>query len=184
MKLQRSPRKGLCLVTSFAMALDLPVEVLMSFLGKGHEVVAFPGVPAPYCYRGYHIQEMILFAVARDFAVTPIELFPRVDPPTALHPNTRKPYERAVVFYGASEEANRDIFNQTILTCRGVLEGVLAPLPSKLLQRGHAVAFEKGVIFDPDNDAFMYSVRECEARHFYANVAWRIDRMETLYAIQ
>jgi hypothetical protein len=164
------------------MALDIPVEAFMALLGKGSEIIAFPGLPVPYCYRGYHIQEMILFALARGYAVTPVELVPLVLPPAALHPNTRQPYEAATVFHGETEESNRDIFNKIILTCRGVLEGVLAPLPSKLLQRGHAVAFERGVIFDPSSDAFMYSVRECEARHFYANCAWRIDKMEVSYA--
>jgi len=177
MKLQRSPERGLCLVASFAMALDVPAETLLQEIGDQWKLHAFSDLPVPYCWRGVHIQELIARAVARGIAVTPIQLAPFVDPPAVRHPHTGRPYSPVPVFYGgSSEETNWGLLKQTIVSCRGVLTGTLAR--HSPIIRGHAVAFDHGVIYDPDGDAYLYSVQQCETHNFYANCAWRFDRME------
>ncbi len=175
MKLQRSPEPGLCILTSFAMALDMSAENLLMRIGGRWKTFAFPNLPVPYCYRGIHIQELILIALEENFTVTPIELFPQISSPRAIDPVTRRTYQNVTVFHGDTEEKNWSIFNNTILTCFGVITGRLAPTTIQF-QRNHAVAFDKGTILDPSSNAFLYSVRECEARNFYANTAWRFDR--------
>jgi len=179
MRLQQSPETGLCILTAFAMALNMPAEELLIYIGDGWKIHAFPNLPVPYCYRGIHIQELILVALERGYAVTPVDLLPQTSPAQAIDPVTRKAYQNVVVFHGATEEANWDIFNNVIRTCSGVITGRLAPSMTRF-QREHAVAFERGTIFDPSNDAFLYSVRQCESRNFYSNTAWRFDKMRKI----
>jgi len=178
MKLQKSPDPGLCILTAFAMALDMPADALLERIGDRWKTYAFPNLPTPYCWRGVHIQELILVALEQGYAVTPIELLPQIAPPQAIDPETRKVYQNVVVFHGADESANWDIFFNVIRTCSGVITGQIAPSRTRF-QRGHAVAFDKGTILDPSSNAFLYSVHECESRNFYANTAWRFDRRET-----
>ncbi len=175
MKLQRTPARGLCILASFAMALNVPAQELLDRIGDEWQTLAFPGLPVPYCWRGVHIQELILLALEYGYAVTPIELLPQTTSPQILNPRTRQPYRKVVVLRGETEEANWRVFRRTIMDCSGVLTGALTLLR---FNRGHAVAFEKGVIFDPDNDAFMYSTQQCETRNFFANCIWRFDKME------
>ena len=179
MKLQQSPEPHLCILTSFAMALDMPAETLLERIGNRWKTLAFPDLPVPFCWRGIHIQELILVALGLGFAVTPVELLPQTEPPKPINPRTRVAYQNVVVFHGSDESANWDIFRNTVMTCSGVLTGTKSPPMTRFL-RGHAVAFEKGVIFDPSSEAYMYSVQQCEARNFYANYAWRFDKMEVL----
>lgn len=176
MRLQKSSETGLCILTSFAMALDMPAADLLEQIGGGWKTLAFPNLPVPYCYRGIHIQELILIALEQSYAVTPIELFPQTSSPKAINPVTRKSYRDVTVFYGATEEANWRIFNDVIRTCSGVITGRLAPSMTRF-QRHHAVAFDKGTILDPSSGAFLYSVQQCENRNFYSGTAWRFDKI-------
>lgn len=162
------------------MALDVPAESLLAEIGEGWQTIAFPGLPVPYCFRGVHVQELIQAALRRGLAVTPIELFPQVAAPH-VNPQTRTPYPDVTVFYGQSEDQNWSIFNDVVIKHRGVLTGTLAPLGFQRMQRGHAVAFEKGVICDPDGEAYLYTVQTCADHNFYPNCAYRIDPLESPY---
>jgi hypothetical protein len=121
---------------------------------------------------------MIHAALRRGRAVTPIEVFPQTAPPQVSNPKTGARYSEAMVLYG-SEEENWARFHEVVLKHRGVLTGTLAL--SRLFQRGHAVAFERGTIFDPDLEAYLYSIPACEQHNFYPSVAYRIDQMEPAY---
>lgn len=178
MKLQHSPERGLCLVAAFAMALDVPADELLAEVGDKWKTLVFEGLPVPYCWRGVHVQELIRLALKRRMAVTAIELFPAVAPPQPTNPETCRPYSEAVVFYGETEEANWAYFSETVLTCKGVLTGLLAPR-HLAYRRGHAVGFDHGIILDPDGEAYQFSITACERHNFYPNVAYRIDMMES-----
>ena len=158
------------------MALDMPAADLLEQIGGGWKTHAFENLPVPYCYRGVHIQELILIALEQGYAVTPIELFPQTSSPKAIDPVTHKAYHDVTVFHGETEEVNWRIFNNTVLTCFGIITGRIAPNMTRF-QRHHAVAFNKGTIFDPSSGAFLYSVRKCELRYFYSNTAWRFDKI-------
>ena len=142
---------------AFAMALDMPVADLLAAIGHDGSEVAFPGLPEPACRRCFHIQELIQVALARGFAVTPIELFP------VLQPANAGPHR--VVLY---PDNNWRRFEQTILSSRGVIDGTGTRF-------GHTVAYDHGRIFDPKGLLYDYSRLACEARHFYSRCAWRID---------
>jgi len=175
MELQTMPSRGLCLPTSFAMVFDVATRELLSALDdNNYNQVVFPGLPEPFCWRGFHVQQFVRYAVSRGFAVTPIEVAPAVAPP----PPYQRQYQR-VPIYQSTEAATRSwsLFKETIQTSRGVLTGYLSKDGGS--PAGHAVAYEQGIVFDPRGRSFPYSPEECEANDLYANAAWRVDKTET-----
>jgi hypothetical protein len=144
--------------TAFAMALDMPVAELLAAIGHDGSEIAFPSLPEPLCRRCFHIQEPIQVALSRGLAVTPVELFPVLQPievgplrETILYPNN-----------------NWRRFEETIRTSHGVIDGTGA-------RYGHVVAYDHGRIFDPKGSVYDYSRLACEAHQFYTRCAWRID---------
>ena len=173
MNLQKMPDQGLCLPTSFAMAMDLPVAGILKQLGDWRKPV-FPGLPEPLCWRGTHIQECIRIAQGLGFSVTPRELYPQVAPPRPIGPRSES-YENCPVALGD----NWRTFTDVILLRRGVITGVRAvPLIGVV---GHAVAYDHGLLYDPNGYEYRFSREACEAHNFATQCAWRIDRIaETL----
>jgi hypothetical protein len=161
MELQLKSQRWMCLPTAFAMALDMPVAELLLAVGHDGSKIIFPGLDEPICRRGFHIQELIDIAVARSFAVTPIELCPVMQP-------TEDSMLRHTVAY---REGNWRRFTNTIAHSRGVIDGAG-------FRCGHSVAYDHGHIFDPDGPVYDYSRLACEAHRFYTRCAWRIDPME------
>ena len=75
--------------------------------------------------------------------------------------------------YGAAfgiQAANWHRFEKAIKTSTGVLEGVGR-------QCLHAVAYDHGMLFDPDGDQYIYSRPTCESRGFHPRSAWRVDHL-------
>jgi hypothetical protein len=166
---QTMPSKGLCLPTSFAMALDVPVADILKQL-SGWTLPAFPGLPEPLCWRGVHIQECIRIAQSMGFAVTPRELYPQVAPPRPTGPNGET-YEDYPVALGD----NWLTFCDVILLSRGVVTGVKAvPFLGVV---GHAVAYGDGYLYDPNGYEYLFSQENCEASNFFPQIAWRVDRI-------
>lgn len=161
MELQSKPERWTCLPVAFAIVLDMPVaDVLLAAGHDGSEIV-FPGLPEPVCRRGFHIQELIDVALARGFAVTPVELFPLL-----------QPVEGSLLQHTiAYRNGNWRRFEETIAQSRGVITGAG-------FRCGHAVAYDHGHLFDPDGLVYNYSRLACEAHRFYTHCAWRIDRRE------
>ncbi len=143
---------------AFAMALDTPVADLLAAIGHDGSEVVFPTLPEPSCRRCFHIQELIQVALSRGFAVTPVELFP------VLQPTEVGPFHKTV-FYA---DNNWRRFEATIQNSRGVIDGTGARL-------GHVVAYDHGHIYDPRSPVYEYSRLACEAHQFYTRCAWRID---------
>jgi hypothetical protein len=157
MELQRRPEPWMCMPLAFAMALDMPVADLLRAIGHDGSKIAFPGLPEPACRRCFHIQELIQVCLARGFAVTPIELFP------CLQPTDAGPHK--TVLY---PDNNWRRFETAVQTSRGVIHGTG-------VRFGHTVAYDHGRIFDPKGRVYDYSRLVCEAHHFYTRCAWRID---------
>ena len=59
MILQKQPNRASCLLTSFAMAIGVPVGDLTKSLGFDGTEIIFPELPIPSCYRGHHEQECL-----------------------------------------------------------------------------------------------------------------------------
>jgi hypothetical protein len=143
---------------AFAMALDTPVAGLLAAIGHDGSEIVFPSLAEPLCRRGFHIQELIHPTLSRGFALTPVELFP------VLQPTEIGPFHKTVLY----PDSNWRRFEKTIRTSRGVIDGTGA-------RCGHMVAYDHGRIFDPKGPVYDYSRLACEAHQFYTRCAWRID---------
>jgi hypothetical protein len=91
-------------------------------------------------------------------AVTPVELFP------VLQPTEAAPFHKTVLY----PDNNWRRFEETIRASLGVIAGTGARL-------GHTVAYDHGRIYDPRGPIYDYSRLACEAHQFYTRCAWRID---------
>jgi hypothetical protein len=160
MELQHRPEPWMCTPLAFAMALDMPVADLLAAIGHDGSEIVFPTLPEPLCRRCFHIQELIQVALARGMAVTPVELFP------VLQPAEVGPFHKTVLY----ADNNWRRFETTIQSSRGVIDGTGARLR-------HMVAYDHGRIYDPRGPVYDYSRLACEAHHFYTRCAWRIDPM-------
>ena len=58
------------------MVLETTLEQILSFVGHDGSEIWFPEFPEPLCRRSFHIQEMIHFALQRNFLVVPLEPIP------------------------------------------------------------------------------------------------------------
>lgn len=155
MILQRRLNHGQCLAVSFAMALGIPVQDIFDELGHDGSEILWPHLPEPQCRCSFHPQELIEIALRRGFAVTPFELAPVLESAgELLYLNVR--WEK---------------FIETVNTSRGVLTGNGS-------RTRHAVAYEHGWIYDSDSGVYKYSTAACEARFFYGNCLWRVDRIQ------
>lgn len=74
MKLIRSHEQ--CSIVATAMLLGIEPKEVIANVGHDGTEVKFPELPAPLCYRGVHIQEIIDFALIRGYALVPIEAMP------------------------------------------------------------------------------------------------------------
>jgi hypothetical protein len=142
---------------AFAMALDMPIADLLATIGHDGSEIVFPNLPEPLCRRCFHVQELIQVALARGFAVTPVELFPVLQPAEAG--------PQKVVLYS---DNNWRRFAETVRASRGVIDGTGA-------RYGHVVAYDHGRIFDPKGSVYDHSCLTCEAHQFFTRCAWRID---------
>jgi hypothetical protein len=163
MLMQKMPGKGLCLPTSFAMALGVPVATLLDQVPDPYTVV-FPGLPEPLCWRGLHVQELIRLAQNYGYGVTPREMYPQIAAPR------RVGHENYIVTYNGNYESdsNQRFFADVIRFSQGVITGVRGS------QIGHAVAYSYGDVYDPNGYEYAYEV--CKAHDFFPQCAWRIQR--------
>lgn len=75
MQPQNQPNSASCLATALAIVMNHPVEQVMAEIGHTGMEIIF-NVVGVVKYRGFHIQEMIDYALAHDWAVTWIEAIP------------------------------------------------------------------------------------------------------------
>ena len=158
MELQQRPEPWMCMPLAFAMALEMPVADLLAAIGHDGSEIIFPSLPDPLCRRCFHVQELIQVALARGLAVTPVELFP------VLQPTEEGPFHKTVLY----PDNNWRRFEETIHASLGVIAGTGARL-------GHTVAYDHGRIYDSRGPIYDYSRLACEAHQFYTRCAWRID---------
>jgi hypothetical protein len=162
MKLQVKPEPWLCMATSFAMALDVPVREFIARMGHDGSKIVFPEYPEPLNRAGHHIQECIHAALMLGYFTTPIELFPV----TAANDSANGAIHQ--VIYPGGQLENWIQFIGQIQRSRGVITG-------RGRACGHAMAYDHGVIFDPDGVEFEYSKDGCERRGFITRCVWRVD---------
>ncbi len=153
---QVKPNAWSCVITALAMTLDIPVEDVIKEAGHDGSEIIFPLLEEPQCRKGFHFQELVKIAWRHGYAMTPIELFPRIL--ATDHSKTHK-------VWGQTECRAR--FMAAISSTFGILEG-----------RGkrchHAVHYRYGQIYDPDSGVLVYefSFENCEKRKFYTSQLW------------
>ncbi len=160
MKLQTQLEKWQCCITSFAMAMDMPVTRLIELAGHDGGAIAFPSEPEPKNRRGHNVYEMIRRAIDMGLAVTPVPLHPSYKP----HPNS------IGLVRLSSEKEDWELFTDQINTSRGVIE-CTGP------RGNHMVAYHYGRIYDPRGIEFQYTREECEAQFLFTFCLWRVDRI-------
>lgn len=163
------PNPWSCLATSFAMALDISTHEFCLVAGHDGGEKIWPELPDPLCRRGFHISEATKVAITLGYSATPLELFPMIQA-TAMAPYHGT--EQVPVFYPPTKDeiGNWMDFANIISYARGVIEC--------RTRNGnwHAVAFEKGVIYDPDGRRFGYTREACESRGLFTTRLWKVAK--------
>ena len=169
MELLTKPNQWSCLAASFAMALGITIDKFCAMAGHDGSEKVWPDLPDPLCRRGFHICEATRIAITLGGSATPLELFPMTQA-TAMSPYHGT--EQIPVFYAPSrdEMGNWMDFANIISYARGVIECRTRS------GNWHAVAFEKGVIYDPDGRYFGYTREACEARGLFTTRLWKVAR--------
>lgn len=143
-----------CLLYSFAMAANLDPGTLVKQVGHDGRK-SIPGIGN----KGFHIQEFIRFAVEHDITVTPVEFCPV---------NAYTNMQRVMAVEMASWS---HYLLKQIKTKRGVITGF--GLKS---QGGHAMAFESGMVFDPDGgEPFEFTFDLPHSHNFVPQTAWIVE---------
>lgn len=139
--LKMRPGEQQCMLYSMAMLLGRKPEELVSVIGHNGMEVWWPHLEAPYCRRGFHIQEMCLAALHYGHGLMPIEARPASQPA-----------------YGGFVKELPCNFPAIIQNRPGMLIGL-----SKK-GNGHACAWDGEMVFDPIGITYQleeFDSREC-----------------------
>ena len=144
------------------MVLNIAVDHFFKMVGHdGSRIVT--GLPEPGNRAGIHIQEAIDVCWSLGFTATPFEVLPqsinRLGDPARLIP-----FGNPATF----PVGNWERFDSHLMEGSGVIE-----CAGRLW--GHAVAFSRGHILDPDGYDHEYSRALLEARGLYMNRLWRVE---------
>jgi hypothetical protein len=171
MKAQQNPNLWSCLPTAFAIALDKPVNDVITALGRDGSEIIFAGLPEPLCRKGFHPQELIKYCLMQNLAVTRVELFPTATPGgpvTDIQIGNIHLYNTGTF----------DWFYSNMFNSNGVVEC------RTNLGFGHAMAYEgKGdhaIIHDPGKCvSFEFNnINDSEKRDRYIFALWRLESMK------
>jgi hypothetical protein len=151
------------------MAVGEEVSEFLTICGHDGSEIIWPELPDPECRRAHHIQECIVAARVLGKTCTPVEIIPIL-----ANPKSNKLFEVRYEgdhfdpIYGHFQE-NWRRFNILVARHTGVLEGVT---PSR---KGHAVAFEDGVIYDPDGKEYERNAENFANNGFFPKCVWIIE---------
>jgi hypothetical protein len=159
------------------MVIDEDAETFIERLGHNGSEIIFGHLAEPHCRRGHHIQEIIYWLFARGRTVTPIQMIPFIaDPSGEMRPVPVR-YQLADSDAEPTSdgdevdlfEENHRRFGNMLNRHRGVIEGIT---PNG---KRHAVAFDRGRIFDPDGKEYPFNAENCAANGFYPDIAWVVE---------
>ncbi len=152
MILLKQPNSWSCSITAAAMVMGVAVEELIAKVGHDGSEIIHPDLKGPAQRKGFHTQEIIDIALARGFAVTPIEPRP------------------VQTVYGDDEfvlQFDENRFHNHLKCCDGILCG-------KARTYWHAVAWnhEEGKIYDPQGR--IYPLDDCKIN---IQIFWRFNNI-------
>jgi hypothetical protein len=139
------------------MVLNVSVHDFIRHIGHDGSEISWPSLPEPACRRGFHIQECIELVDRLGFTVTPFEMLPRHAPAFVVPALT--------IYYGGSEQTAFERIAAIVKRGQGVITGHNNTI-------GHAVAYDHGIIYDPNGSWYKYG--ECEKHNFIGYCAWEI----------
>lgn len=147
------------------MALDKDEKEFLAELGHDGSEIIWEDLPEPENRRAHHVQECIEVALRLGFSVTPVEIQPYLA--NRNGDLFQVPVKGPVLDLGDGHlpEASRR-FLRIIQTTKGVLEG---HGPSG---KRHAVAYEKGQVFDPDGREYQAWPEKFAENGFFPTLAW------------
>ncbi len=112
-----------CLLYSFAAILEIDPAVLIEELGHDGMEVIWPELKKPYCFKGFHIQELIDVSMHRGFSVTEIQSMPTSMPPVSAYIHMRSHNVGPHICYSMKKVGPR--FKTYLKGQQGVLYGQL-----------------------------------------------------------
>lgn len=152
MYLQKGTNQLDCLLTSAAMVMDVPLAELKEKIGHdGFEKIFI--APEPYCFRGYHIQEIIDQAFLNGYTVMHVE----TEPSLISFLNTNK---NAEFFIPVNKNRIKIYLDNFPGIIGGVIPGVTA----------HAVAWcnKDKKIYDPCGEVYTLKDYKLKIKDFWA----------------
>ena len=133
-----------CIAAAAAMAFDCEIKDIIKRVGHdGNEIIHY-GLKPPACFKGFHIQEIVDVGWKLSFNMTLIEAAPSQTPDGKhVHDITK----------WCSFEDCEERFTWYLDNNSGILIG-------KARKYWHAVAFDKGTIYDPRGR--VYNIDDCD----------------------
>lgn len=147
-----------CLPAAFALAIGMDVHEFIKHIGHDGSKIVWPMLKEPACRRGFHTQECLSILYRAGFTATPFEAIPQHVPAFTV--------PAIPILFGGSEETAMKRFSDIIHLTKGVITG------TSLV--GHAVAYERGIVYEPRGACYAYSPQACESRGFIGTCAWSI----------
>ncbi len=138
MKLIQGENNLDCILAAAAMVMGINLVELKKSIGHDGSEIIFPNAPEPYCFRGFHIQEIIDQAFQNNWSVMYIQKHFGLEPFIGNDP----------VF---TIDVNDKRINNYLTNFPGIIAGVKG-------NRNHAVAWNGEMVYDPSG--FVYSLRE------------------------
>lgn len=153
---QLQPNNWSCLLTSFAMAYDMPVVDLVDLVGHDGSEIMWPHLAPPNNRRGFHIQELIMAGNSMGYTVTPFEPRPVLTSADMLLQGEPKPLD-----------LNRWLERFMAIMAIGI--GVLTGQTNTGAR--HAIACNMGKPFDPSGQI-------TDLDSFQVQCYWRVIKSE------
>ena len=147
MIIQKGENNRDCILASAAMVMDIPIKELKDRIGHDGGEKIFDA-PEPYCFRGFHIQEIIDQAFLNGWSVMNIQAQPGLSP-----------------YLGTGEPYMLDLPELRIKTYLKRFPGIIAGV---MPGRNHAVAWNKRKIFDPSGKEYGLKDFEFVIKEFWA----------------
>ncbi len=147
---QLSPNRWSCLLTSFAMALDIDQNKLVTMIGHDGSQIIWPNLNDPFNRRAFHPQELLDCVIKLNYFMLEIELSPASLPSCDCVKTFNIPFKD-----------KKQRFNNYLHTfSNGVLVG------HTLTNKPHAVAWDGLQLVDPNGD--QYAMNNFRPSIFYA----------------
>ncbi len=137
-----------CILAAAAMVMGQNLVDLKIQIGHDGKEIIFPNAPEPYCFRGFHIQEIIDQAFQLGWSVMDIQVHPGLEPFIGNDPVFPLPYPPQRI-------------NNYLTNLPGIIAGVRGC-------KNHAVAWDRKMIYDPSGRIYSIKDFDYEIKEFWA----------------